>query len=151
MTALLLVGSATTVGLVAGLFAAFSYGVMPGLRAVDDATFVTTMGSINRAILNPVFGVLFGGAALLAVAAAVAAWYEPSARWWVITGTALHLAAVGVTVGVNVPLNERLDEAQGPQAEARAGFEQRWVRWNLLRSVLGTAALVCLLVGLGRL
>ena len=39
-------------GLVAGLSFAYSCSVMPGLAATDDRTFVGTMQSINRRILN---------------------------------------------------------------------------------------------------
>jgi uncharacterized membrane protein len=48
-----LVAGTVTTGLMAGLFAAFSYAVMPGLARTDDATFVRSMQRINVAILNP--------------------------------------------------------------------------------------------------
>lgn len=71
----------------------------------------------------------------------------------------LELGAVAVTVVVHLPLNDALKAAGEPgetddPATVRREFrEDRWVRWNLLRAVTSTAALVCLtsaLVLLGR-
>ncbi|WP_373564207.1 MULTISPECIES: hypothetical protein [unclassified Streptomyces] len=39
-------------GLMAGLFAAFAYAVMPGLGRSGDRTFVEAMRNINKTILN---------------------------------------------------------------------------------------------------
>ncbi len=151
MTATLLVLAALTSGLVAGLFAAFAYSVMPGLRRVDDRAFVQTMRGINRAILNPVFGVLFGGALVLSVGAALAAWDEPGVRWWALAGAVLYAATLAVTGARNVPLNESLDRGEGPDAILRAAFEVPWTRWNLLRTATNVASATCLLVALLRL
>jgi uncharacterized membrane protein len=52
-------------GLMAGLFFAFSTSVMPGLRRLPPADGAAAMQQMNRTILNPLFGVVFGGTALL--------------------------------------------------------------------------------------
>ena len=59
-----LVAATITNGLMAGLFAAYSYAVMPGLGRTDDRTFVEAMQQTNAAILNGWFGICFGGALL---------------------------------------------------------------------------------------
>ena len=64
----LLLATVTT-GLMAGLFAAFAYAVMPGLARVDDRSFVAGMRSINQAILNGWFALCFGGALVCTLAA----------------------------------------------------------------------------------
>jgi uncharacterized membrane protein len=140
--AALLAGTVTT-GLMAGLFAAFSYAVMPGLARTGDATFVAAMQRINVAILNPVFGLCFGGA-LLFTALALALPGDRARTGWVLAGLLLYAAVLAVTFAVNVPLNNRLNAATGDPAAARAAFESAWVRWNAVRSVLSTAALGCL-------
>ena len=58
-------------GLIVGLFWGWALSVMPGLRQVDDRTYVATMQSANRAILNPFFLVVFAGTVAVLVAAAV--------------------------------------------------------------------------------
>lgn len=132
-----------TTGLMAGLFAAFSYAVMPGLGRLDDAAFVAATQRINVAILNGWFGVCFGGALVASVAAAVlhlAPGRRPALPW-IVAGLVLYVLVLGVTVAVSVPLNDRLAAAgSADPAAARAAFETVWVRWNVVRAVLNTAA-----------
>ena len=68
---LVLGAAALTMGLLAGLFYAYSVSVMPGLAQADDRTLVDAMQHINEAIENPVFLLTFFGAPLLAVAALI--------------------------------------------------------------------------------
>jgi uncharacterized membrane protein len=78
---------------------------------------------------------------------------------WVVVALVLDLVTVGITVGVNVPANDRLKAAGHPDVidvtAAREMFdERRWARWNLVRVVLSTAAFAALawsLVLVGRL
>lgn len=144
---LVLVVAVVTTGLMAGLFAAFSYAVMPGLGRLGDAEFVTAMQRINVAILNGWFGVCFGGA-LIASAAAAVLHLAPSRRAalpWIVAGLVLYLLVLGVTMAVSVPLNDRLAAAgTADPAAARDAFETAWVRWNVVRTVLNTAAFAAL-------
>lgn len=149
-----LLAATLTNGLMAGLFAAFSYAVMPGLARTPDAVFVAAMQRVNVAILNPVFGLCFGGALVFSVLAAVLHRGDRTLPW-ILAGLALYVATLLVTFAVNVPLNDRLNAAGDVDlAAARAAFETAWVRWNALRAVLCTAGFGCLswaLVLLGRL
>lgn len=147
MTRALLVAAMTLTGLSAGLFATFSYAVMPGLRRTDDAVFVHTMRAINVAILNPVFALIFVGAAAASVAALVAGW-GTDARPWLIGALVLYIVGAFIVTGaVNVPLNDALAAGSEGPAQLRAAFEDRWVAGNHVRSVLTTMALVCLAIG----
>lgn len=142
----LLVAATSLTGLSAGLFATFSYAVMPGLRRSDDEAFVSAMRGINVAILNPLFAPVFAGSALATVAALLVGWDE-LARSWVIAGLSAYVAgAFLVTGAVNVPLNNELEAGTDSAAELRRSFESRWVAWNHVRSVLTVAAFVCLVV-----
>lgn len=143
--AALMAGTVTT-GLAAGLFATFSYAVMPGLARTDDATFVRSMQGINVAILNGWFAISFGGALVFtAIAAGLHLSRDNrSALPWILAGLALYVAVLATTFVINVPLNERLDAATTNFTAAREAFERSWVRWNHVRSVLNTAAFGCL-------
>jgi uncharacterized membrane protein len=148
-----LIASVVLAGLFAGLFATFSYAVMPGLRRADDASFVQAMRQINLAILNPVFAVVFVGAPLVAAAAAIVGFDESSSRWWVVAGAALLVATIATTMGINVPMNDRLEagvKASEGATELRNAFERPWVAWNHVRTVLSTGALVALAVAVSR-
>lgn len=150
MTRTTILAAATILtGLSAGLFTTFSYAVMPGLGRTGDAAYVDAMRAINIAILNPVFALIFGGALVATVAALVGGWGEPS-RSWVIAGLMLYVGVLVVTFAINVPLNDSLEAGKDSAASLRSAFEDKWVRWNHVRSVLATASFPCLLVGLLR-
>lgn len=151
MTETVIVIAIVLSGLFAGLFATFSYAVMPGLRRTDDATFARAMREINVAILNPMLGLVFGGSMLASIAAAVVGFDDEAARWWLVAGAVLVVAAGAVTMGINVPMNDRLlagVDAGDPPASVREAFEAPWVRWNFVRTALSTAGFAALVVAL---
>lgn len=146
-----LVAATVSSGLLAGVFVLYAHTVMPALRRVDDATFVTTFALLDRAIVNPWFlATGFLGAPLLTATAAVLFLGEEQS-WWIAAALALHLVMVVVTGAVNVPRNDALKAADGSSepGTARAAFDEgRWVRWNLLRVVTSTTAVGLLGVAL---
>ena len=147
-----LVVALVTTGLMAGVYLAFSIAVLPGLARHDDRTFVLAMRGMNAAILNPVFGVVFGGPLVLGVVA-VATRLPSGERddlGWVALGLGLYVVTLVITGVVNVPLNNQLDTTE-PVEEARVAFERRWVRWNAVRAVVCTASFVALVPPLGSL
>ena len=91
-----LVAAVITNGLMAGLFAAYSYAVMPGLGRAGDTTFVEAMQQTNAAILNGWFGVCFGGSVVFTAAAVVLHLGRPGLPW-IVAG--LVLGVVSLLVG----------------------------------------------------
>ena len=144
-TAVLLATTVTT-GLMAGVYLTFSIAVLPGLSATDDRTFVLAERSINIKILNGWFAIVFGGPILLGVLAIVllAIADRRDALPWLITAVVLYAATLAVSFAVNIPLNDKL-EATKNIAEARKAFEGSWIRWNVVRTVLGIASFGALL------
>lgn len=139
-----LIAATITTGLIAGLFFAFSCAVMLGLGLADDRTFVIAMQRINVAILNGWFGLAFGGALVLTALATVLNLHGPMLLW-LAAALVLYIATLGITFGVNVPLNNALDAAGDTNfAAARAAFESTWVRWNLIRTLTSAAGFACL-------
>ncbi|MFD4755625.1 DUF1772 domain-containing protein [Streptomyces sp. NPDC058426] len=137
-------------GLMAGLFAAFAYAVMPGLGRSGDRTFVEAMRNINKTILNGWFLTPFGGALLALALAATGAWTSGEHRvfWWVLAALVLYVVMFAVTGGINVPLNDRLADGELPQvadafAAARERFESSWVAWNVVRALAATGSFAC--------
>ncbi|MGJ9414281.1 DUF1772 domain-containing protein [Aeromicrobium sp. CF4.19] len=139
-------------GLDAGLFAAFSYAVMPGLRRTPDRVLVAAMRGINVAIINPVFAVVFGGTLVAGVVTLTVAVVEDAATAVIVpvaVGVALHVTTIAVTMVVNVPLNDALEASDDADPTAtRRAFEPRWVAWNHLRSLTSAGALVAFAVAL---
>jgi uncharacterized membrane protein len=77
---------------------------------------------------------------------------------WIVAGLALYVVMLGITGGINIPLNDKLATFGKPGgltdvAAARDDFEGPWVVWNIIRTVANVAAFGCLgyaLVVLGR-
>jgi uncharacterized membrane protein len=141
--------TAATVALagIGGLYYAYACSVMPGLRAVDDATFVSAMSRINTAIQNPVFALSFIGAFVALAGAAAYSWVHGlGSALPVSVALACYTATLVITAGVSIPLNNGLGRAAaaGNTAAGRKSFERRWTRWNIHRTWLSMAALVAL-------
>ena len=128
--------AAVGAGLMGGVFVAFSLAVMPALRRRPAAEAVAAMQEVNRVIVGPLFLLLFLGTGATAVVAGVLDVRDaPGAALYVV-------GALGVTMAVNVPLNNRLD-AEGEQVWAR--YLARWTAWNHVRALAATGASVLLL------
>ncbi|MEU6206225.1 anthrone oxygenase family protein [Micromonospora musae] len=146
-----LLAATVTTGLMAGLFAAFAYSVMPGLVRADARTLVLAMQRINEAILNGWFLGCFFGALLFTGAAAA---LHVSGDWsaalpWIVAALLLYLVVLVVTMALNVPLNNALARAGDPDrladvAAVRDRFAPAWIRWNLVRAVASTAGFALL-------
>ncbi|MBO2448929.1 DUF1772 domain-containing protein [Actinomadura barringtoniae] len=145
-----LIAATLTTGLMAGLFAAFSYAVMPGLSRADDRSFIQSMQGINVAIINGWFMLCFMGAIAFAGLAAVLHFRGDGrpALPWIIAGLVLYLVMFIITSAVNVPLNNQLVAAGDVSkisdlAAVRAQFEAKWVTWNIVRTIASTGAFGC--------
>nr|BFE86069.1 hypothetical protein GCM10020093_086700 [Planobispora longispora] len=121
-----LASATTLMGLIAGFFYAYACSVMIGLARVDDRTFIDSMQWINATVRNVWFAPAFFGA-LLVTAVAAALHLGRAQRpvlGWVVAALVLYGAAFGITMGVNVPLNEQLaaagDPASSPTRRRRA-------------------------------
>jgi uncharacterized membrane protein len=146
------VAAAVGAAVVAGLMFAFSTSVMPGLARRPHAEGIASMQAMNSAILNPLFGLAFGGTAVLCLVLAVTAPFTTDESHAVLRalGSVLYVVGpFGVTMVANVPMNEALD-AVDPASDEGATYWRtylrRWTAWNHLRALLGTAASVLLIL-----
>ncbi|MBB5870337.1 putative membrane protein [Allocatelliglobosispora scoriae] len=144
-----LIAATMTVGLAAGLFAAFAYSVMPGLDKAGDKTFTEAMQQINNALVNGWLVLIFVGGAVftLLINALYLFGDGGDATPWLIAALVLYLVAVVVTYAVHVPLNKQITEDGGPSERAamRDRVEGPWAGWNVVRAVSSTAAFGCLI------
>jgi uncharacterized membrane protein len=141
-----LIAATITTGLIAGLFFAFSYSVMPGLARADNRTFVQAMQQINIAILNGWFVICFFGALVFTALAAILHFRDGAVFAWVLAGLALYVATLFTTVRFNVPLNNQLAAAGLDNVDAaREQFESGWVRWNIIRTITSVLSFGCLI------
>ena len=130
--------------LIAGLFYAYSCSVNLGLRELSDVNYVLAMQSINKAIQNPLFFLSFMGTLLFLPICTFVHYEQPlTTRFLLLLSATLiyGIGVMGVTIFINVPLNEALDKfnAQNATAEAinqaRNAFEKPWNQGHFIRTV----------------
>lgn len=155
MTATTTIVAVASTALMAGLWFAWAVSVIPGTRLVPDRTYVTTMQTINRAIINPGFILPFLATPVLLAVAGWAQWRSGDTRRGALllaAGGTYAVGVLGVTMGGNVPLNDALDRVPLAQAtdtelhQARTTYERPWNRWHGARTVANLAALTIALI-----
>lgn len=152
----LILASTLALGLIAGFFYTYEVSVMRGFARLSDADFISAMQSVNATIRNWAFAPSFFGAAALALLTAllhIREWRQP--KGGLILGAALiyTFGALVLTMRINVPMNEWL-AAQGPASlmpdpgAIRAVYEQDWVFWNLVRTIMSGLAFAMMALAL---
>ena len=131
-------------GLMAGFFFAFAIDVAPAMTQLDASGYIGTQQAINRAVRHPAFGAaFFGSAALPWIVAALALWTGERVRalGWALVGLGYGAGVVGITAGINLPINEALAgwNPQQPPADWQAARD----RWNEANNVRAWASALC--------
>lgn len=148
--------STVCAGVAGGVYFAFSAIVMPALRALPAGQGVSAMQRINTsAVRLPFMAVFFGGAAAAAALAIAELTSDVAAPGTAhrIAGAALALAAFGITIVRNVPLNRELARIAPGAVDAAArwaGFDRKWSPANHVRAAASIAATVVFLDSLAR-
>ncbi|MEZ5018284.1 MAG: DUF1772 domain-containing protein [Flavipsychrobacter sp.] len=136
-------------GLSAGLFYAWQVSVIPGTKLISDKNYLDTMQSINRAIQNPAFALIFFGSFLLLLAATYTQYQEGSKSAFIIITAAMVcylVGTIGITMLGNVPMNEALDKidlnnmTQNALHQTRTTYEHKWNQLHLARTVFSVVA-----------
>ncbi len=128
-------------GLSAGFFYAWEVSVIQGTKLISDKSYLETMQSINRAIINPAFLLIFMGS-MIVLAASSYLQYKGGVNlsfWFILSATVVYvIGTFGVTMGGNVPLNEALDalNLNTTGAEELRNFRMAYeVKWNKLHTI----------------
>ena len=152
---IMLLITALTTALIAGLFYSYSCSVNPGLGKLPDAGYLAAMQSINREILNPLFFMSFMGTLILLP---VSTWMQygnpvPTRFYLLLAATIVYaLGTFGVTIMGNVPLNNALDgfqlQSSSPEMlqQQRELFEKPWNRLHSIRTMANAIALILVLL-----
>ncbi|MBX2876068.1 MAG: DUF1772 domain-containing protein [Saprospiraceae bacterium] len=129
-------------GLSAGLFYAWMVSVIPGTKKVIDITYLESMQSINRAILNPAFYLIFMGSPLALVISTVQQYQSGPKFLLLLAATLIYLLGTfGVTAFGNVPLNDALDVldlsslGEAEIKDFRRSYEVKWNRLHWIRTL----------------
>jgi uncharacterized membrane protein len=156
LLAWLVIAAALGSGLVGGLLFGFSVAVMPALSRQSDSCGIAVMQAINVVILTPLFLLLFMGTAAVSVALiGAAAGISEGPRLLVLGGALCYLVGVvGITMTINVPLNNRLAPLDATARESWPSWRaylRRWTWWNHVRSLAGVLASIALTLAAARL
>ena len=148
----IVVAASVSCGVISGLLFSFSIVVMRALLELPAPAGMFAMQRINRLIINPLFLVLFlGSSALCLIVAVIAARGMPSTgAFLLLTGATAYLfGPLAITMGRNVPLNNRLAKVAPHEAEMEwPRYVSAWLRWNHVRAALGAAGTALLALGL---
>lgn len=155
MKTILLILSTLSLGLMAGLFYAWSISVTPGLKKISDPNYLSAFQSMNRAILNPAFFIFFMGLVILLPLLTYMNYDTPVTVefWLILSATILYMTGVmAVTVIGNVPLNNTLEalviESMSAEqmASFRLGFENKWNTLNMIRTLCSSLSFLLLIM-----
>ena len=153
--AIILYGAVVLTGLSAGLFYAWSVSVIPGTQRIVDSTYLETMQSINRAILNPRFFLIFFGSLVFLGLGSIYEFHTSKLAFAFMLAASIFylLGTVGVTGLGNVPLNNQLDALDLTRistekvTEFRRYYESNWNRLHLIRTVFAVLAFALSVMG----
>ena len=144
-----------TTALSAGLFYSWKISVIPGLKNISDRSYLETMQSINRAILNPEFYIIFFGAILFLI---LSAYFQFKVSigtpfWLIITTIVFYgIGTIGVTAFGNVPMNESLDLVNLTKLNidelklTRLSYEGKWNQFNTIRTIFSVLSFVTIVL-----
>ena len=141
-------------GLSAGLCFTWENAVTPGIGRLDDIGFLKAFQQMNRAILNPIFFIVFFGPFLLGL---INIYLFKNASttilWSLIIATVIYFFGVAmVTIFGNVPLNELLDKSELSAMNIeelkllRHQFEATWNRLHFIRTITSLISFIILII-----
>ncbi|MEC7770856.1 MAG: DUF1772 domain-containing protein [Bacteroidota bacterium] len=143
-------------GLTAGLCFTWANAITPGIGRLDDLGYLQSFQEMNRAIINPLFLVVFFGPFLAHIANIYLNRQQPNPVFWMLFAAGILFVAgvVVITIFGNVPLNEMLEstdlENSSPdQLKAlRNSFENKWNRLHLIRTITSALSFLLLILAL---
>lgn len=143
--------------LATGFIFIFAIVIMPGIGALNNRDFLKAFQVIDGVIQRgqPLFILVWVGSvgALLIATFLGFSQLEGIARILIVVAAVVYVLGMQFpTVAINVPLNNRvqtldldtLDETSA--ATERQNFEERWNRWNIIRTAFASVASILLLV-----
>jgi len=154
---LILVLATLLCALIAGFVFAFATVVMPGIGKLGDREYIRAFQVIAGVIQagQPVFGLAWLGSAAALLISAVMSTVQLDGMTRVVAIVAALVYAFGVqlpTFKINAPMNNKLQSLDvdtmdvAALASARSDFEDRWLKWNTIRTVIACLVSVSLMV-----
>lgn len=138
-----------------GFFFAWSVSVILGTKKVVDLTYLETMQSINKEILNPAFFIVFFGSLVALILTTYLQFNNKAVFGLVLVATIIYLIGTfGVTAFGNVPLNNELEALTLTNLnvqelkEFRHYYESAWNHYHGIRTASSVVSFILLLLSL---
>lgn len=135
-----------------GFFFAWSVSVILGTKKVGHLTYLETMQSINREILNPLFFIIFFGSLIALGITTYLQFNNKTVFVLVLASTIIYLIGnFGVTAFGNVPLNNELEALTITNLKAielknfRIYYESAWNHYHGIRTISSMVSFILLL------
>jgi uncharacterized membrane protein len=120
---------------------------MPGISRLNDRAFIRAFQAMDGVIQDnqPLFLFVWVGSAAAMLAATIVGLMQLDGLNLTILLSAMVAYFLGVhlpTATINIPLNNRLqkqkvsDMSEEEALSVRKGFEDRWNRWNIVRTLV---------------
>ncbi|MEP3347680.1 MAG: anthrone oxygenase family protein [Litoreibacter sp.] len=150
------IGATVVSGAIFGFFYAWVCSTMWGLDRLDPRIAIEAMNAMNGSVRNAVFAPAFFGTPLVLGLAAIllvksnrrgaGVWFATAALTYLVLG-------MGLTMAVNVPMNEALALVSIPSDSAQAQviwdtYSTKWQFWNQTRTVASGVAMLLACIGL---
>jgi len=144
------------IGLAGGFFYTWQVSVIQGTLKVTDASYLETMKSINKEILNPFFFIIFFGAlviSLLDAALHIYSDWNSTATLFITLAAIAYALTFGITAFGNVPLNNALESLNLSALDIkelkdfRSYYEVTWNKYHLWRTWTSVLAFVFTIIG----
>ena len=139
----------------AGIFFAWSVSVIPGTKKITDITYLETMQTINKEILNPVFFAVFFGSLVFLVISTITQFNHKPTFWLVLSAMLIYaVGTFGFTAFGNVPLNNELDALNLKELNLselksfRTYYERYWNGFHTIRTLAGLVSFLLLLISI---
>ena len=139
-------------GLMAGVYFAFSGFIMASFARIETSAGILAMQSINDVILRSAFMPLFFGTSFAAAGVAAIALSDlsrPGALSMMSAGIIYFVGMFLSTIFFNVPLNNKLKDADSHSAYGAEVWDlylRQWTRWNHVRTIASVVSSVLFLI-----
>ncbi|WP_299107676.1 anthrone oxygenase family protein [uncultured Tenacibaculum sp.] len=141
--------------LATGFFFVWSVSVILGTKKTGDLTYLETMQSINKEILNPAFFIVFFGSLItLLITTYMQFNYKPMFWFVLISALTYLIGTFGITAFGNVPLNNELEALNLDKLDItqlknfRNYYESKWNLYHTLRTIASMTSFILLLVAI---
>ncbi|CAL2103475.1 conserved membrane protein of unknown function [Tenacibaculum sp. 190130A14a] len=141
--------------LATGFFFAWSVSVILGTKKTGDLTYLETMQSINKEILNPAFFIVFFGSLITLLITSYTQFYDKPVFWLIFISAITYLIGTfSITAFGNVPLNNQLEALSlekltlSQLKNFRNYYETRWNVYHTIRTIASMVSFILLLVAI---